>query len=89
MKENDQQTRQIAAPMYYDDGEVIHACESFSMHAGPAVVMTECGNHVPPGQGFILEYSTIEVTCSKCRSGEVTRATPDFSAGKPPEAERH
>lgn len=59
-------TAEITKPLYYDDGEVVHACESCYMHAGPPVVMTQCGRHVPQGREFTLEYSAIEVTCAEC-----------------------
>ncbi len=29
---SDRQTREIPQPIYYDDGKVIHACESTIMH---------------------------------------------------------
>jgi hypothetical protein len=57
---------EIAEPIYYDDGTVIHACESCLMHPGERLVWTRCDRGVPPGQDFTLEYSTIEVTCPKC-----------------------
>jgi hypothetical protein len=62
----DRQTEEIVVPIYYDDGKVIHACESCFMHAGPALVWTECNIGVPPGQSFTVADGAIEVTCPKC-----------------------
>jgi len=52
--------------IYYDDGQVVHACDSSLMHAGPPVVLTKCDKHVPSNQEFTLEHGTIEITCKAC-----------------------
>jgi hypothetical protein len=52
--------------IYYDDGRVVHACDSSLMHAGPPVVLTKCDKHVPPNEDFTLEHGTIEITCKAC-----------------------
>jgi hypothetical protein len=62
----DRQTEEIAVPISYDDGKVIHACESCFMHAGAPLVWTKCDIGVPPGQSFTLRNAATEVTCPKC-----------------------
>jgi hypothetical protein len=47
---SDDQTRQITDPIYYDDGDVIHACDSTIPQPGVRLVWTRCD--VPENQGF-------------------------------------
>jgi hypothetical protein len=44
---SDNETQQIAEPIYYDDGEVIHACESAIMDRGIPLVWTKCDMTCP------------------------------------------
>jgi hypothetical protein len=60
------QTDEFIVPIYYDDGKLVHACESYSMHAGPPLVRTRCNKEVPLNEGFTLQNVTIEVTCTSC-----------------------
>ena len=52
---SDNETRQIAQPLYYDDGKVIHACGSAIMDSGVRLVWTKCDMDVPDDQSFIVE----------------------------------
>jgi len=45
---SDNETQQIAQPIYYDDGKVIHACDSAIMNRGVRLVWTKCGSGSPP-----------------------------------------
>ena len=49
---SDNETQQIAQPIYYDDGEVIHACDSAS---GIPLVWTKCDMDMPDDQSFMIE----------------------------------
>jgi hypothetical protein len=62
----DNQTKELVVPIYYDDGKVIHVCESGIIHPDIHTVWAKCNRDVPPGQGFTLRNVTIEVTCPKC-----------------------
>ena len=44
---SDNETQQIAQPIYYDDGKVIHACDSAIMNRGVRLVWTKCDMDVP------------------------------------------
>jgi hypothetical protein len=52
---SDNNTRPAAGPMYYDDGEFIHACESSIVNGGVRLVWTKCDMDVPDNQGFTVE----------------------------------
>ena len=58
----------IVVPLYYDDGKVVHACESYFMHPGPEMIRTKCGKVVLPSDAFTLRSATIDVTCPMCRA---------------------
>jgi hypothetical protein len=60
---NDNQTRQITEPIYYDDGEAIHASESTIMHPGVRLVWTKCDMDVPDDQSFTVEDKAPAITC--------------------------
>jgi hypothetical protein len=62
------QSKEITTPLYYDDSKVVHACESYFMHAGPPVERTMCDIEVPLNGSFTVDSGTIEVTCRKCRA---------------------
>jgi hypothetical protein len=62
----DKQTRQITQPIYYDDGKVIHACESSEVLPGVCMVWTKCYIDVPDKQGFTVEGEAPPITCPKC-----------------------
>jgi hypothetical protein len=47
---SDNETR----PIYYDDGNVIHACESAIMDRGVRLVWTKCDMDVPDDQSFTV-----------------------------------
>jgi hypothetical protein len=64
---NDNQTRQITEPIYYDDGEAIHASESTIMHPGVRLVWTKCDMDVPDNQGFTVLGEAPAITCPECR----------------------
>jgi hypothetical protein len=62
----------IAVPLYYDDGKVIHACESYFMHPDREMVRTKCDKVVLPSEAFTLTNATIDVTCEACRKARGT-----------------
>jgi hypothetical protein len=63
---SDNQTRQVTDPIYYDDGEVIHACESAIMDRGVRLVWTKCDTDVPDDQSFTVEGEAPAITCQEC-----------------------
>ena len=64
---NDNETQQMAQPIYYDDGRVIHACESAIMESGDRLVWTKCDMDVPDDQSFIAEGGEAPaITCPEC-----------------------
>ncbi len=65
---SDRQTRQITHPIYYDDGKVIHACESAIMDRGVRLVWAKCDRDVPAGQSFTVEGEAPAITCPNCRA---------------------
>jgi hypothetical protein len=62
---SDDQTRQITDPIYYDDGDVIHACESTILHPGVRLVWTKCDMDAPENQGF-TQGEGPAITCPEC-----------------------
>jgi len=62
----------IVVPLYYDDGKVVHTCESYFMHPGPEMIRTKCDKVVLPGEAFTLSNATIDVTCDACRKAAGT-----------------
>ena len=62
------QTRQITDPIYYDDGQVIHDCESSEFLPGGRMVWTKCYMDVPDSQGFTVEGEGPAITCPDCRA---------------------
>ena len=60
---SDNPTRQITDPISYDDGKVIHACESAIMDRGVRLVWTKCDMDVPDDQGFTVEGQAPTITC--------------------------
>jgi len=65
------ETQDLAVPMYYHDGKVIHICESGIHLIDAIVVWTKCDQRVPPEECFTIEYGRINVTCPKCRSAAI------------------
>ena len=65
------QTREIADPIYYDDGKVIHACENCLTYPGERLVWTRCDEKVPPNQGFTVDRDAVQITCLKCLTAPV------------------
>jgi hypothetical protein len=63
--------REIAEPIYYDDGTAIHACESCLMYPDDRLVWTRCDRDVPANQGFTADRGTIGITCIKCLTAAV------------------
>ena len=64
---SDNETQQIAQPLYYDDGKVIHACESAIMESGDRLVWTKCDRDVPDDQSFTIEGGEAPaITCPEC-----------------------
>jgi hypothetical protein len=59
---SDNETR----PIYYDDGEFIHACESAITGQGVRLVWTKCDRVVPADQGFTVEGEPPAITCPEC-----------------------
>jgi hypothetical protein len=59
---SEKETRQITQPIYYDDGDLIHACER---HHRPLrrLVWTKCDMDVPDDQSFTVEGEAPAVTC--------------------------
>lgn len=55
----------MTAPIYYDDGKVIHACESSEILPEVRMVWTKCYIDVPDDKGFTAD-EVVEVTCRKC-----------------------
>jgi hypothetical protein len=66
---SDDQPRQITEPIYYDDGRVIHACESTIMDRGVRLVWTKCDMDVPQDQSFTVEGDAPAITCPECLAG--------------------
>ena len=63
---SDKQTGRITQPIYYDDGKVIHACESAIMDRGVRLVWTKCDMDVPDDQSFMVEGGEAPATtCPK------------------------
>jgi hypothetical protein len=62
---SDDQTRPATEPMYYDDGEFIHACESAIVNGGVRLVWTKCDMDVPENQGF-AQGEPLAITCPEC-----------------------
>jgi hypothetical protein len=65
---SDNPRRQITDPISYDDGKVIHACESAIMESGVRRVWTKCDMDVPDDQGFTVEGEGPAITCRECRA---------------------
>jgi hypothetical protein len=63
---SDGETRPTTEPIYYDDGEVIHACESAIIDGGVRLVWTKCDMDVPDDQGFTVEGEAPAITCPEC-----------------------
>jgi hypothetical protein len=61
-----EQGKEITAPLYYDDGTVIHVCESSIFDPGIRLVWTKCDRDVPSDASFTVEDGAIEVTCRTC-----------------------
>jgi hypothetical protein len=47
-----QQTNEITDPLYYNDGKVIHACESGIIVPSVRLVWTKCDRDVPDNASF-------------------------------------
>jgi hypothetical protein len=62
---SDNETGQITEPIFYDDGDVVHAFESAIMARGVRLVWTKCDMDVPENQGFTVEGETPAITCSE------------------------
>jgi hypothetical protein len=62
---SDKETRPIAEPIYYNDGEFIHACESALVNGGVRLVWTRCDMDVPENQGFTQDKA-LAITCPEC-----------------------
>jgi hypothetical protein len=60
---NDKETRPIAEPIYYNDGEFIHACESAIMGRGVRLMWTKCDMDVPDDRGFTGVGEALAITC--------------------------
>jgi hypothetical protein len=60
------QTGQSTQPIYYDDGEFIHACKSTITDRGVRLVWTKCDRVVPDDQGFTVEGEPPAITCPEC-----------------------
>jgi hypothetical protein len=54
-----EQSKEIAAPLYYDDGNVVHACESGIIDEGVRLVWTKCDRDVPADASFTVEDGAI------------------------------
>jgi hypothetical protein len=65
---SDNQTQQITDPIYYDDGEFIHACESAIMGRGVRLMWTKYDMDVPDNQGFRVMGEAPAITCPECRA---------------------
>jgi hypothetical protein len=63
---SDNGRRQITQPIYYDDGKVIHACESSEVLPGVRMVWTKCYLDVPDNRGFTVEGEAPAITCPEC-----------------------
>jgi hypothetical protein len=64
---SDKQTGRITRPIYYDDGKVIHACESSEVLPGVRMVWTKCYMDVPDDQSFMVEGGEAPaITCPEC-----------------------
>jgi hypothetical protein len=63
---SDNQTQQITEPIYYDDGELIHGCESAIMDRYVRLVWTKCVRHVPDDQKFTVDGEAPAITCPEC-----------------------
>jgi hypothetical protein len=57
------ETGQITQPIYYDDGDVIHACESAITDRGVRLVWTQCDMDVPDDQSFTVDGAAPATTC--------------------------
>jgi hypothetical protein len=64
----DNQTQQITEVIYYDDGDVIHACDSAIMDRGVRLVWTKCDMDVPDDQSFTVDGEGPAITCPECRA---------------------
>jgi hypothetical protein len=51
---SDDETGQSTHPIYYDDGKVIHACDSSEILPGVRMVWTKCYIDVPDVQSFTV-----------------------------------
>lgn len=65
---SDNETQQIAQPIYYDDGKVIHGCDSAIMDRDVRLVWTKCNMGVPDDQRFTVEGEVSAITCPQCRA---------------------
>ena len=63
---SDNQTQPITEPIYYDDGEVIHGCESAIMDRYVRLVWTKCVRHVPDSQSLTVKVEMPAITCPEC-----------------------
>jgi hypothetical protein len=83
---SDDQTRQITQPIYYDDGKVIHACESAIMDRGVRLVWTKCDMDVPDDQSFTVEGEAPAITCRSAWRRQ--RTTPTVTVIQAPRSKR-
>jgi hypothetical protein len=63
---NDNETQQMAQPIYYDDGRVIHACDSAITDRGVRLVWTKCDMDVPEDRSFTVEGEAPAISCPEC-----------------------
>ena len=66
---SDNETQQMAQPIYYDDGKVFHACDSAIMDRGVRLVWTKCDIDVPDDRSFMVEGDMPAMTCPECLAG--------------------
>lgn len=52
------------SPLYWDDGKVIHLCESTPVDNMPRLLWTKCQKDVPANAGFRSQHE--HANCQEC-----------------------
>jgi len=49
--------------IFWEENDIIHACESTEMHKGITLIWTKCNRDVPANKSF---YGNEKITCDEC-----------------------
>lgn len=56
---------QIIRPLYWNDGQHIHACDSGEMH-NMRFVWTKCKKDVPSNKAYYIKDGSDKIDCNEC-----------------------